>query len=347
MSVSCRRGWITIGVPIYRRLNYLPSVLEIVAKQDYPKVELLISDNGKNGNRVREMIPGNYRRLVRFRQNAETVDITTHFNQIIAEAEGEFFLMLNDDDEISLNFASGLVEMLEAHPDATLAYARQELINSEDVVIKVCERCLPEQLSGAEFIRAVWKRCAFGYENVESFVARRQALLAVGGYPNFTKGNHIDDGAVVRLCLQGAVVFNSECVFRHRIHEGGYGWQVSAGELAAACREFMKFLRGDPWIQKWASRNREEWKELKEILVRMSWNTYLWRWRDIYCTRMSLQRWIAAAFRMPFLPEYYKGVFRVLKERLKRFIKRHAGLAVEERGDFFARRPVALKINER
>lgn len=42
---------VTIGIPIYRRLEYLPQVLKIVEEQDYPSIELLVSDNGMNGTK--------------------------------------------------------------------------------------------------------------------------------------------------------------------------------------------------------------------------------------------------------------------------------------------------------
>ena len=47
---------VSIGVPIYKRLEYLPSILKMVYAQDYPSIELIISDNGQNGTKVREII---------------------------------------------------------------------------------------------------------------------------------------------------------------------------------------------------------------------------------------------------------------------------------------------------
>ena len=60
---------VTIALPIYKRLEYLPHVLGIVAAQDYPDIELLVSDNGMNGTRVREIVEASYPRPYRFRQN--------------------------------------------------------------------------------------------------------------------------------------------------------------------------------------------------------------------------------------------------------------------------------------
>ena len=131
------RKLVSIGVPIYKRLEYLPSVLRMVGSQDYPAIELIVSDNGENGTKVQEIIQAEgYARPYRFRQNRSTVNMIPHYNQIIAEATGEYFVTLNDDDEISSNFVTELVHQLEQHPEATLAFARQEIINTAGEVIR-------------------------------------------------------------------------------------------------------------------------------------------------------------------------------------------------------------------
>ena len=60
---------VTIGIPIYKRLTTLPQALQSVASQDYPDIELIVSDNGENGNKVKEIVEQCYPRPFRFRQN--------------------------------------------------------------------------------------------------------------------------------------------------------------------------------------------------------------------------------------------------------------------------------------
>ena len=92
---------VTIGIPVYRRLDFLPHVLNVVNSQDYPDIELIVSDNGMNGSTVHDIVKKYYFRPSRFRQNSSTVGMSIHFNQIINEASGEYFILLADDDEIS------------------------------------------------------------------------------------------------------------------------------------------------------------------------------------------------------------------------------------------------------
>ena len=327
---------VTIGVPIYKRLEYLPSLLKMVGSQDYPAIELIISDNGQNGTKVRDVVEANYHRPYKFRQNPSTVDVTLHHNQIIREASGEYFHLLSDDDEISPNFVSALVHQLELHPEATLAYARLEIINNEGIVLRTSKENFPVKLSGPDFIRAVWQTFEkLRLYNIEGFLTRTRLWKDTGGYPIFTKGNFIDNGAVIRLCLNHHVVFNSKCTYRHRVHPEGYGWTVSMKELAAASTEFLRWLDRDRTIQQFAAAHSEQWQDLKQVLVKMTWETYLWRWKDIYQYKLSSSRWAREAFRMPFIPAYYRRVASIFRDTAKARVKKLFASQPENQRDFF------------
>ena len=317
MTSDATAKLVTIGVPIYRRLEYLPNALRIVEAQDYPNVELLVSDNGVHGSKVRDMVQAQYSRPFRFRSNPSTVDIITHFNQIIDEARGEFFIMLNDDDEITPNYVSALVKQMERHPGASFAVARQEIIDKDGRQLRQSKGTLPDKLSGPDCIRAIWQTYDFGFECVESVLGRTHLVKSCGGYANFLKGNGSDNALLIKLCMLGDVTFSSECAFRWRVHEGGFGWSVSADELATASRQFMNWLETDAVVRQFAAANPDVWQPLKQALVRNEWTTYFWRWRDIYRSRMSAVQWTRAAFAMPFIRPYYKRVFTVLARAAK------------------------------
>jgi glycosyltransferase involved in cell wall biosynthesis len=329
------RKLVSIGVPIYKRLEYLPSVLKMLEAQDYPFVELVVSDNGQNGTKVRDVLEAQYSRPYRFRQNRSTVPISPHYNQIIEEASGEYFVNLDDDDEISPNFVSELVGQLERYPQATVAFSRQEIINTSGEVIRKSKENFPDILSGPAFIRATWEKHEFGFGIVETFLFKRKLLLEAGGYPDFPRGNHSDDAAAIRACLNHHVVFSTKCTFRHRVHEGGGGWQASIQELATACRQFMQFLDDDPTIRVFAAAHPAEWKDLKRLLVRMSSSTYFWRWRDIYKNRLSAAEWIKAAFAMPFIPSYYRNVLSVFRNTTAARVKGVFRGESEKEANFF------------
>ncbi len=312
---------VTIGLPIYKRLEYLPHVLEIIAAQDHPNLDLLVSDNGMNGDRVREIVEACYFRPYRFRQNPATVISSQHFNQLLDEAEGDYFLLLCDDDEISPNYISELVGSLERFPEASVAIARQQMIAKDGSLVRESAGQMPEYLSGPDFINATWNDYSFGMEMVATFLVRSSKVKESGGFPDFCRGTGIDNAVLIKLLLNGGIALNSNCVFRWRLDDASYGWSVSYIELAKACKQFLKWMDADPVVLEFARANPAEWRRSRGILVRMTWDTYFGRWRDIYQSKLPLHQWILAAFAMPFIGAYYQLVARHLFSCLKSSLK--------------------------
>jgi glycosyltransferase involved in cell wall biosynthesis len=313
---------VSIGLPIYKRLEHLPTILRIVASQDYPCIELIVSDNGVNGEKVANIVKTHYPRPYRFRQNPETVSMGKHFNQLIQEASGDYFILLMDDDEISSNYVSELVAQIEAYPQASIAISRQETIDENGVVVRKCKEALPSIMSGPDFIQAMWGHNEFNYEIVDSFLAKTEELKACGGYPDFPRGNHIENALVVKLSLKSSIVFCSKCVFRWRSVGSSYAWSQSIEEFAVGTRKFLEFLNHDPRTCQFAVENPSKWKEVKRCLVRMAWQSYLLRWRELYNERLSRLQWTKAAFAMPLIPDYYREVSAVFRNCVKANLKR-------------------------
>jgi glycosyltransferase involved in cell wall biosynthesis len=303
---------VTVGIPIYKRLEYLPSVLKIVGWQDYPNVELIVSDNGMNGPAVREIVDRYYSRAYRLRQNPSTVDMSIHFNQIIQEASGEYFILLADDDEISSNYVSELVSLLERHPQASLAMGIQETMDETGTLMRSSSDKVPELLPGPDFIRAIWGNHEYGYESVSTFLARTSSLIKSGGFPDFCKGSGNDDALVVKLCLNNFVALTSGCAFRKRYYDTSYGYAMTTQDLARGIRDLLQFLDTNPVLQEFACDHPPEWRSTKDILVKMAWKTYYLRWADMYRQRLSPLEWAKAGFELPFIPEYYKAMIQTL-----------------------------------
>lgn len=308
---------VTIGVPIYKRLAYLPNVLRSVGTQDYPAIELLVSDNGMNGTAVPEIIHKHYGQPFRFRQNPSTVEMSVHYNQIIAEARGQYFVLLNDDDEISQNYVSDVVESLERNPHASIALSKQEVMDESGKVIRKSRQDLPDIVPGAEFIRATWKSYEYGFACFATFLARTEELRACGGFPDFCKGHSNDDALVVKLCIDSYVVFGRRSTFRHRVYESSYGLSNDIRDIAQATREFRMFLDSDPRIQQFAAMHPAECQQVKRVLGRMNWDAYYSRWQGLYRKRLTRFEWVKAGFALPFIPAYYMNVGRTLTNASK------------------------------
>ncbi|NNJ09092.1 glycosyltransferase [Chloroflexales bacterium ZM16-3] len=301
---------VTIAIPVYKRLHYLPGALRSVLAQDYPVIDLLVSDNGENGPELPALVAEHYPRPHRFRRNPRTVPITEHYNQLIDAAEGDYYVLLSDDDEIGPSFVSSLVERLERTPGAHVGIGSVEAFAAEDgrIVSATTHQPLPpERMSGSELLHS-WCAQRHRYVSFTTNVARTTALRAVGKYPDFERGNGFDNALLMKLALGREVVFSPQALFRHRIDDVSFGKAVGWQGLALASRQFLSFLDRDPQLRAFARAHPDEWPSLREAVRSMIWGTYLARWKNLYRQRGAYWQWVRGGFALPFIPAYYRQV---------------------------------------
>jgi glycosyltransferase involved in cell wall biosynthesis len=299
---------VSIGVPVYKRLSFLPNVLNSVSHQDYSKLELIVSDNGMNGAQLSTIIKEHYPGQFKLRQNAQVETMSTHFNQIINAASGKYFMLLCDDDEISPNYVSELVALLEQNRHASIGLSRQEIMDEGGTVIRRSSDNIPPLLSGPDFIRAAWETHQYKYEGFATYLARTDQIKACGGYPEFCKGMSHDDALLLKLCIDNYVALSSRCAFRFRIYDSSHGATITIEDVKQATKQFLRFLDCDPQLQQFALKQPSEWKSLKKIIERMNWEFYYERWSGMYRDTLSRVEWVKAAFALPFIPGYYRRV---------------------------------------
>lgn len=308
---------VTIGIPVYKRLHCLPQALQSVAAQDYPNIDLLVSDNGLNGNKVKEIVAEWYSRPYRFRQNSVTVQVAEHYNQLIQEASGHYFVTLDDDDTISPNFVSDLVRIIEDHPHVAVAVGRQCVVDASGRLLQQSSDEVPDFLTGEEFVRTWTKH---GFANYTTFLTRTKDIRECGGFPDYPRGYHIEDAVLLKLCLGRSLAFSKRCTFSLCRSDSSMSASMGHEELAGATKGFLTFLDSDPRILNYKRSHPALWSELKDIMVTMTWRTYFNHWKSMDRQRISTIQWAKAACALPFVPAYYRGVIFVFTREVKRVL---------------------------
>ena len=315
---------VTIAVPVYKRLDYLVDAIKSVAAQDYPHIELIVSDNGENGSKVRELVEHWYPRPFRFRQNPRTVPLPQHYNQLIEVATGDYFAFLDYDDMLSPNYVSELVRIMEARPDVAVGLARVEVVDIAGQYLRASSAQIPEFMSGPDFIRA-WTD--YGFESYATVLGRTAYIKEDGGHPNIPGGTHTDDAILIKLCLRGSVAISQRCSFRWRFSPVSFGWSMKCASLAEDTRQYLKFVDRDPALRRYAATEPQQWRAIKPHLSRLGWQTYLERWQGMYQEQTPFLQWVRGAFAMPWVPEYYRAVASTLRwglhERAVRRVKKY------------------------
>lgn len=120
-----RMPLVTVGIPTYNREQLIERAVGSVLAQDYPNIEVIISDNcstDSSANICARLANADSR--VRFIQQACNIGATRNFEAVLTGANGEFFMWLGDDDHLDQNYIRAtLTPMLD---DSSLALASGE-----------------------------------------------------------------------------------------------------------------------------------------------------------------------------------------------------------------------------
>src|SRR5437867_3383186 len=113
---------VSVGVPVYNGLPHLRSALGSLLKQDYPHLEIVISDNASTdgtSDYCRALAQVDPR--VRYTRNEHNVGPAENFRLALERSTGELFMWASHDDKWGEHYVRNLVHSLSADASAVLA----------------------------------------------------------------------------------------------------------------------------------------------------------------------------------------------------------------------------------
>jgi len=112
---------VSVGIPTFNRGADLIKTVESVLRQDYPNLEIIISDNAStdNTNTLCRKLALNDRRITYIRQS-HNQGPTVNFREVLARCSGDYFMWLGDDDWIDRSYVRLCLNALLEHGDYSL-----------------------------------------------------------------------------------------------------------------------------------------------------------------------------------------------------------------------------------
>jgi GT2 family glycosyltransferase len=183
-----RRGLVSLVVASYNHAEFLVRRMDSLVGQTYPDIEILVIDDCSPDNSVEilrryESYPKV--RLILREQNGGWVTVS---NQGADLSAGEFVLFANCDDDCDPRMVERLVDALQRHPSAGIAFCRSLMIDEDDRVLgddymiresAFRTRCEKDTLlAGAEASRFLLHSCVI--PNLSAALFRRECFSTVG-----------------------------------------------------------------------------------------------------------------------------------------------------------------------
>ena len=112
---------VTIGIPTYNRAAMLRRSIESALCQDYPMIEVIISDNASTDD-TQEVCQEFSKKddRVKYVTQSSNMGATANFADVLKRASGEYFMWLGDDDWIDVSYVSHCLSLLRADMNVAL-----------------------------------------------------------------------------------------------------------------------------------------------------------------------------------------------------------------------------------
>jgi glycosyltransferase involved in cell wall biosynthesis len=172
---------VSIGVPVLNGEKWLRRALDALLAQDYPHIEIIVSDNASTD--ATPTICAEYCARagnIRVLRQTQTVGIVDNFKTVLTGAQGEYFMWAAVDDCWKPAFVSSLVRKLEA--DSGLAVAQSATMNLSEAdlgrelgEIRFSGKRNPENCSGLGLTRRLLSLYKYNFYIYGVF---RRSLLA-------------------------------------------------------------------------------------------------------------------------------------------------------------------------
>jgi glycosyltransferase involved in cell wall biosynthesis len=178
---------VSIGLPVYNEAHFIDSTLTSLRAQDYPQLEIIISDNASTDDTL-AICERHAREDARIRLERTDTNrgATENFLHVLRLAQGEYFMWAGGHDLWTPNFVSACATRLEHFPNADLAYGSSCWIDGDGKPLT--------RESGYADTRGLAPLARFftifwGNMHPVMGLMRRDAIHACGGLPNMVGGD--------------------------------------------------------------------------------------------------------------------------------------------------------------
>jgi glycosyltransferase involved in cell wall biosynthesis len=112
----------SVLLPTHNRLELLHYAVETVLRQDYTNWEIIISDNFSEED-IAGYVSGLKDERIRYLRTNEFVSVTQNWNNALAQASGDYVIMLGDDDGLMPSFFHMLANLIQNYQQPDFIYS--------------------------------------------------------------------------------------------------------------------------------------------------------------------------------------------------------------------------------
>lgn len=227
---------LTVALPVYNAMPYLPAAMESILGQTYSDFELLIIDDDSTDGSTE------YLRSLRDPRISLTVHqnrgLGTTLNELFRNSRTEYVARMDADDVCDPHRLEKQMKFLRDHADVVMLGTGIDFMVGDQFVNGFLPLTKHEEIRD----RLLQKRPGVHHPTL---IVRRDAWEGVGGYHLARNGEDLD--FCLRLCDFGRVTNIPEVLYHYRLHRGsvtlkkpverdrGYAFAVACARARERC----------------------------------------------------------------------------------------------------------------
>jgi len=223
---SCRVPGVSVVLPTYNHLKFLPPAVESVLAQTYDDFELIIVNDGSTDG-TREYLDSLKDPRVRV-IHQENKRLPEALNTGFRTARGELLTWVSSDNYCAPIFLEAFVAALDAHPDAGFAYSSYAVIDEDGHITRIRQ----DQNISYHLLLA-------GNPGIASFMYRRVCQQKVGLYDPALECAE-DWDMWLRILEQFQSVYVPDILYYYRLHEDSMTEKIRERVFRASRQAFQK-----------------------------------------------------------------------------------------------------------
>jgi len=127
---------VSIGIPTYNRADsYLKGALTSALSQTYPNIEIIVSDNA-SGDSTETLVGSFNDPRIKYYKQSRNIGGLNNANFCVQQANGDYFLLLHDDDLIDSDFVEVSMAAVDYNTDVGIILTGTRLIDEAGTVIR-------------------------------------------------------------------------------------------------------------------------------------------------------------------------------------------------------------------
>ena len=230
---------VTVLIPTFNRSAFLRESLESILAQTRPAHEIIIINDGSTDDTLEQLKAYEGRVRVLSKSNAGK---SAALNFGLKHVTGDLVWIFDDDDLAAPNALETLVGLLQANPEADMAYGRHERFAVDGSgEVRLLGTGYWTNCESDEFLTATLDDM---FAHQQGMVVRKDLYDRVGAFDESLVRSQ-DYDMLIRLARVGTPVSTEEFVFQQRVHDGVRGTQteqVQAKKRNSSWSQFDKVI---------------------------------------------------------------------------------------------------------